>query len=159
MPHHETTDETTDLEDAAFRAEQDAPPTDDDPPTAAELEDVEPVAAGAYTDPNLEAIDGDAGAPAGSELLERNGFNAIRTSTLGAAQAAGSIPAEAIEAAIAFAQRAIPRLRVSRDPQAAQALRQAEYELRILNAVRIFRRELGRIDEAQAARDRLNVNR
>lgn len=109
--------------------------------------------------PNGETlgVDGPAQADAHRDLLERNGYNAVKAATLTAAKAAGNVPPEAIDAAIDYTERAIERLRVSLEVGATPARRQAEYELRVLNACRAFRLELGRIDADQATRDRIQT--
>lgn len=88
-------------------------------------------------------------------LLELNGYQTIRAELLGHAQAVANVPPEAIDAAVTFAERAMRRLRVSTNPQAADALERNDAELRLLRLVRTFRRELGKQAEQQAARARI----
>lgn len=99
----------------------------------------------------------DAGALA--ELLRVNGYNTVRAKAFDALNAVGSLPLDAIDAAVEFTSTACRRLKLNTDPQAAEALKAAEAELEYLRAIRRMRRDLGDLEGRLAARQRIEVPR
>jgi hypothetical protein len=103
----------------------------------------------AYTAGELARLDG---------LLEVNGFNAVRAEVVHAVSTLERIPPEAYEAGKAYAERAAARMRldtVAPADQRAAAIRQAERDVAVFEAARRFRRELERLAESIATRERL----
>jgi hypothetical protein len=91
------------------------------------------------------------------DLLERNGYQAVRAEIMRAPATAGGIPLEVFDAAIAFTEASIGRLKLDTDERADAALKQADYELEVMKATRRYRAILGEIDDKQRARQALEV--
>lgn len=92
-----------------------------------------------------------------TSMLELNGFNAVRAEVLGVVEKLNAVPADAIEAAIRYSDRAGERLRVDPHPDAREALRVAERQSRFLKLARRWRRELRETAERIEATERLTT--
>lgn len=117
----------------------------------ADLDVAAPATAGEdrYTAEELARLD---------NLLEVNGFNAVRAEVVNAVSVLERIPPEAYEAGKTYAERAAARMRLDTTIPAehrAQAIRQAERDVAVFEAARRFRRELERVAERIATRERI----
>lgn len=90
-----------------------------------------------------------------TNLLELNGYNAVRHEARAALSTLAAIPPEALDAALEFAHRTRDRFKSSPDARAHKALEGAELDVTILSVARRTVRELERLGERKAARDRI----
>jgi predicted nucleic acid-binding Zn ribbon protein len=90
-----------------------------------------------------------------AELLIGQGYAATYGALIAALRDLGSFPLEAYDAVIRYTEQRINALKLSTDPQAAEAARAQDRELELIRCGRRLRNDLKAVAERLQARDRL----